>query len=190
MATSTAEDLVKLYSNTFIDQSTGETPFKLLKIAVARFERLEAVAKDIQDLTDISLATGVNLDLLGEKWQVFRQGKTDAEMRDFITDQQQLFFSGSTLPDFIAALVALDAPPGSIIREVLPPEDAEINAIINGASTAVFDRIVRSLNIIRGAAIELDAINAPTGDKILLESSDSSTDNSLVKEDGNFILLE
>lgn len=190
MATSTADDLVLLYTDTFIDQSTTETPYKLLSIAVSRFERLEAVAQDVLDLADINLATGVNLDLHGEKWQVFRQGKTDAEMRDAIFDQISIFYSGSTLPDFIAALTAFDAPAGSTITEVLPPEDAEANIFLNGATTPVFDRLVRSLNLIRGGAIELDITNAVTGDKLLLESSDSSEDNFLVHEDGNFILLE
>jgi len=191
MALSTTEELVDLYVDTFIDKSSLEVPYKLMEILTESLAEFEAVIADIQDLTDINLATGANLDLHGDKWQVFRQGKTDAQMRDFIFDQIAIFFSGSTLSDFITVLASLDAPIGSRIFENAPPESAEVNVLINGATTTIFERIKRSLAIIKGAGIEIDAQNvADTGDKILLEDADSSNENFLTYEDGDLILQD
>ncbi len=180
----TANDLVKLYTDTFISQDVNEAPYKLLKIAVDRFEILEGVASDIQNLNDINNLTGANLDLLAEKWNVERTGD-DEQLRVDIVNRIHIYFSGSTLHDVLAILATFDAPAGSTVIERLPPEDAELEVFLNGASETIFNRISELLNSIRGAAIEFEIINELTTDRLLMEDG-----FFLTYEDGDLILLD
>lgn len=190
MATSTADDLITLYSD-FISHDESEVPYKLLKILVERYEALEQVSNNVRALNDVLSLTGVNLDNYARKWQVFRQGKTDAEMLQAISNRIAIYNSGSTLSDFINILKLFDVFDGAIIEEKLPPETAEINVLLDSLDTNTFNRVIEVLKVIKAAGIELDSYNTlDSGDKLLAEIDDSFSDEFITYEDGDFILME
>lgn len=174
---SNEDQLVKLYTDTFIDQSTTEVPYKLLKILVDRFKALEQVAADILDLVDLDNVTGIQLDLIGEKWNEPRNGLSDDEYRTALRNKINLHFYSSNIIDFNNVLASNNAPVGSQIIERLPPEDAEVNVVLNTASAEVEANVRSSVETIRAAGVEVDVVNPTSGDKLLAE-------------DGSFILLE
>lgn len=184
--TSDADDLILLYNENFITHDTNEVPYKLLKIFIEQFEKIERVYDEIENLNDLSTNTGTSLDFEAVKWAIVRQGKTDDEMLKQINNKILIYFSGSTIQDFLSALVAFNAPSESKVIENLPPEFAEINIMLNNASVDVVSLITSVLNIIKGAGIQVEIYNnLSTGDKLLKEDG-----FYLVQESGDFILLE
>ena len=185
MPSSTSE-LAALYTDTIIDPSETEIPYKLLRIMNARFEALEAVLDDILALKDLDNLFGQSLEYKAEQWSVYRNGRTDAILLDALKDRIFLYGFSSNIPDMLRVLENFDAPAGSLLIERLPPEDAEVNIRLNGAGAETVSRITQTLNAIKAGGVEIDVYNeVAIGDRLLDED-----EAFLVFEDGDYILLE
>jgi hypothetical protein len=181
---STALQLTNLYTDTFITQDEDEVPHKLNKILCQRLEELQGVLDDIEDLNDRNNLTGKSLEYEAASWGINRDGGTDEDLQERLDDNKLRYFSGSTIIDFYNVLVAFDVQVGSHIIQNTPPESAELNIIIEGASEAEVARILALARSIKAAGVQIEVVAAIV-DHLLKEDG-----GALTQESGDYILLD
>lgn len=179
----TVDQLTQRYTNTIIDASDGSVAYGLISILFEITQPIRDALEQIKDLNDLNNLFGVQIDKFGAKWLVSRSGRSDSEYLDAIIDQIIIHYSDSTLSSLINILDIFEAPVGSTIEERLPPETAEINVTINGASTELFNRIINALGNVKAAGVEIDGTNTPSTASLLL----TEDDDNFVFEDGDYI---
>lgn len=202
---STVDQLVDLFTDTIISQDSNDVPYKELKVWVDYLAELYAVLDAMEAMNDRNALTGVNLDMDAAQWGLTRDGQSDADFQARRVDQIAIYYSGNTITDFWYILNLLGMQSDARIIQNTPPESAELNIELAGASDAELARILAIAEQIKAAGIQIEVysvrlpkllkedgggLTQESGDYILLNVGTHATTGRYLSEDGNVFINE
>jgi len=75
----------------------------IIEGSMVQANKMEDAIFEVRDLTNLDVATGINLDVLGKPWNELRESKSDADYRIAIQEKKLLSFSGE--PEVIISIL-------------------------------------------------------------------------------------